>query len=277
MTDRRLTPANGRVAHVSLAGAVPAERHVTGEAATVIAPVADLLAAPGGARDRQMLMGERLLVLDRLQGFAFVQAEKDGYCGYVSETALGPESLPTHWVAAPASFLYAAPDIKTSAHTLISMGARLRVVESGKRFSRLVDGRYALTAHLRPLGEILADPASIAELFVGTPYLWGGNSWSGIDCSGLVQIAFAACGIACAGDSDLQAESLGADIPMEGPFLRNDLLFWQGHVAIVLDADRIIHANTFAMAVAVEDRRAAIARILAQGDGPVTHAKRITG
>lgn len=275
MTDRRTTPANGRVAHAALRGVVAADRFVTGTPASVVLPLADLLASPGGARDRQVLMGDRVLVLDRHRGHAFVQAAKDGYCGYLDEAALGPVTRPTHWVAAPATHLYPAADIKARECASLTMGAQLQIVETGDRFSRIADGRFALTGHLRRLDDRAADPATIAQAFLGTPYLWGGNSRSGIDCSGLAQAAFLACGIACPGDSDQQAAQMGTDITVAGPFRRNDLLFWSGHVAIALDADHLIHATGHAMAVIVEPVGAAVARIAAQGGGPVTRARRI--
>lgn len=275
MTDRRTTPANDRVAHASLRGVIASDLFVTGTAASVVQPLADLVASPAGARDRQVLMGDRVMVLDRHMGFAFVQAAKDGYCGYLDEGALGPVTQPTHWVAAPATHLYTAADIKSRESATLTMGAQLQVVETGDRFSRIADGRFALTGHLRRLDDRAADPATVAEAFLGTPYLWGGNSRSGIDCSGLVQAAYLACGIACPGDSDQQAAQMGADIPVAGPFRRNDLLFWTGHVAIALDADHLIHATGHAMAVIVEPVGTAVARIAAQGGGPVTRARRI--
>ncbi len=135
---------------------------------------------------------------------------------------------------------------------------------------------WLFARHLRPAGAPMDDPVAVAELFFGTPYLWGGNTGDGIDCSGLVQAACLACGIACPGDSDLQESALGAPLADDAPLRRGDLLFWKGHVAWVADAGRILHANAFQMAVAYEAIPAAIARIEAQGDGPVTARRRLS-
>lgn len=274
MSDRRLTPANGRVAHVSLRGKVTAARYVTGEPARIAVALADLLARPGGPRDRQVLMGERLTVLDRHAGFAFVQAERDGYCGYVTEDALADDRAATHWVAAPATHLYRAPDLKTPEVALLTMGARLSVVAEHPRFLETAEGLFVPQPHLRPLGDWLADPAAVAESLLGTPYLWGGNSRSGIDCSGLVQAALLACGIPCPGDSDMQERGVGTALPEGESIRRGDLLFWSGHVAMAVSPGRLIHANGFHMAVGYEETRKAIARIERQGEGPVTAIRR---
>lgn len=275
MSDRRLTPANGRVAHVSLKGAVAAERYVEGDRARIMLPLADLLAGPGGRRDRQVLMGERMLVLDRHEGFAFVQAEKDGYCGYLPEAALGPDRAATHWVAAPATHLYRTPDLKTPEAALLPMGARLTVVAEHPRFLETADGLFAPRPHLRRSGDWAEDPAAVAERFFGTPYLWGGNSRSGIDCSGLVQAALTACGITCPGDSDMQERGLGTALPAGTAYRRGDLFFWKGHVAMAVGPDRLIHANGFHMAVGYEAISEAMARIEGQGEGPVTSVRRL--
>jgi cell wall-associated NlpC family hydrolase len=274
MSDRRLTPANGRVAHVSLKGKVAAERYVTGEPARIALPLADLLARPGGARDRQVLMGERVTVLDRDGGFAFVQAEKDGYCGYLAESALGADRAATHWVAAPATCLFRAPDLKSPDVAWLTMGARLTVVAEHPRFMETADGLFAPRPHLRALGDWATDAAAVAEIFLGTPYLWGGNSRSGIDCSGLVQAALLACGRPCPGDSDQQERSLGTALPDGTAFRRGDLFFWKGHVAMAVSPDRLIHANGFHMAVGHEGIAEAMARIEAQGEGPATSVRR---
>lgn len=273
MNDRRLTPANGRVAHVSLRGKVEADEFVVGEAAAVAIPLADLLREPGGARDRQLLMGDALRVLERRGGHAFVQSAKDDYCGYVEDTALGPAIVPTHWVAAPASHLYPVADMKQRETAALSFGARVRVVGETDRFYE-TDKGFLPRAHLRPVGDTFGDPAEVAVMFLGTPYLWGGNSRAGIDCSGLVQASLLACGIACPGDSDMQ-QTLGRPVSDVADLRRGDLLFWKGHVAMALDQDRMIHANAFRMAVTVEGIAGAIARIGAQGDGPPLTLRRV--
>ena len=264
MTDRRLTPANGRVAHVSLRGTVTVARYVAGEPARIALPLADLLARPDGPRDRQLLQGDRVLVLERLDRHAFVQAEKDGFCGYVALQALGPDLATTHRVAAPATHLYVTPSIKLHELASLSFGCQLDIVGHEGKFAVTDQGLFVPATHLLPVDRSFTDPAVIAELFLGTPYLWGGNSRGGIDCSGLVQAALLACAIPCPGDSDLQWAAVGRLLPADTALLRNDLLFWKGHVAMVVDADRIIHANGFRMAVTYEGIGEAMDRIRQQ-------------
>ena len=275
MSDPRLTPANGRVAHVSLKGLVPADRYVEGVAMRVVAPLADLLVAPAAARDRQMLMGDRLLVLDGREGFAFVQSAKDGHCGYVAEAALGPDLAPTHWVSAPATHLYPEPNLKRREIAALTLGARLTISGDEGRFARTADGQFVPRVHLSPIGTWHSDPAGVAESLLGTPYLWGGNSRQGIDCSGLVQAVLLACGIPCPSDSDLQEEALGKPLTAGTAFRRGDLLFWDGHVAMAMDDTRMIHANARAMAVSLEGIAETIARVDAQGDGPLRVVRRL--
>lgn len=273
MTDRRLTPANGRVALASLRGQVTADRFVDGELATVVVPLADLLAAPDGARDRQLLFGDHVLILERRDGHAFLKSGKDGYCGYVAENALGPAAIPTHWVSAPATHLYPAANMKLRETAALSFGARLSVLAEHERFFETAQG-FVPRPHLRAIDETFRDPAEVAALFLGTPYLWGGNSRSGIDCSGLVQAALLACGIPCPGDSDMQAAQ-GRALAGPDALRRGDLIFWRGHVAMALDESRIIHANAHAMAVTIEGTEAAMSRIAAQGDGAPTAFRRV--
>ncbi|EYD73046.1 C40 family peptidase [Limimaricola hongkongensis] len=270
--DRRLTPANGRVAALDLAGQVRAERYVPGEEVRVVRPVLDLLAAPGGARERQLLMGEAVDRFETREGWAFVRAARDGYCGYVEAAALGEARAATHIVATPATHLYAEDDIKSPDRAHLSFGSRVTVLHELKTTFETPEG-FIPKKHLREIDRPFTDPVTVAQMFFGTPYLWGGNSRLGIDCSGLVQAALLACGMPCPGDSDLQ-ESLGRDVADEAP-QRGDLWFWKGHVALLVDAETIIHANGHAMAVTYEDARKAALRIEAQGGGPVTHRRRL--
>lgn len=273
MSDPRLTPANGRVAAKRLEGAVAAGRYVEGERRRIVRPVVDLLAAPGGRRERQLLFGEEVLVYEDREDWSFVEAARDGYVGYVGSGALGEPAEATHIVAVPASHLYTAPDPKRPEVCGLSFGSRLRIVSAAGGFFETHDGSFVPKPHVRPANRPFADPATVAQLHFGTPYLWGGNSIWGVDCSGLVQAALLACGIPCPGDSDLQ-ETLGAELEEGAPLERGDLLFWKGHVAMAVDPATLVHANGFTMAVSYEPVAEAIARILAT-DGPVRARRRL--
>lgn len=274
MTDRRLTPANGRVAHASLRGLIEAGRFTRGRPARIRPPVTDLLAAPEGARDRQLLMGTPVTVLERRAGWAYVIAGDDGYCGYVATRALAPPQAATHIVTQRSSHLYSAADLKSPDRLAVSMGTRLAITGVERGFALTGEGLAIPAQHIAPLDTALPDPVAVAESLLGTPYLWGGNSAFGLDCSGLVQLCWRMAGRAAPGDSDLQAREMGEVLPDRAKLKRGDLLFWKGHVAIVVDPKRIIHANGHTMSVAYEDTAAAIERI-AGASGP-TGAGQVT-
>lgn len=270
MTDRRVMPANARVA---LKGyAQQGQSEVTAEATSVSKPVADLRDAPNGKRDRQLVMGEQFDVLERHQGWAFGRAAKDGYVGYVAEGDLGFPFTPTHVISARATHVYPADDFKSEAQDSLSFGSRICVVDERRKFFETDTGRFVPKAHVRLIDRPFSDPVTVAQLFFGTPYLWGGNSSFGIDCSGLVQAGFVACGMPCPGDSDQQM-ALGQDA--HSTYARGDLLFWKGHIALCVDGETLIHANAHHMAVSYEPITKAIARIEAQGDGPLTAHRRM--
>ena len=272
--DPRVTPANTRVAHESLRGQVDAPVYTKGTWRRISVGVVDILKAPGGPRNRQALWGERVLELEIHDGFAFVRAEKDGYVGYIAAACLTDDAEATHWVSSLGSHLYPAPDMKHHEVDTLSFGARVTIMGAVNRFLETDTGHFVPTAQLSPVGAVRDDVVASAELFLGTPYLWGGNSRAGIDCSGLVQAALLAAGHDCPGDSDMQ-EMLGTAIADGATLERGDLLFWKGHVALVVDQTRMIHANAYHMAVAYEEIDAGIARIKAQGDGPITARRRL--
>jgi cell wall-associated NlpC family hydrolase len=269
--DRRLTPYSGRIAHISLQGQIDAPL-TEGEAAEITAPLVDLLTKPNGPRDRQLLYGDSVTVIDRDQGFAFVMAAKDGFCGWVAEAALGPATSPTHRVATPATHLYAGPKVQSGERHPLYLNSRVTVTGRDGQWAITPQG-YIPASHLVPVDQPAKDPVAVAEMLLNTPYLWGGNSAAGIDCSGLAQAAMLAADIACQGDSDLQ-ESIGIDISNTAIMQRGDLIFWKGHVAILTGPDQIIHANGKTMSVAYEGLAEAIARIDAQGEGLPTARRR---
>ena len=283
MTDRRRLHSNGRVADAALVGRVEADRFVEGEDRQVIAPVTTLWAEPCGRREREVLFGQGFRLLEERDGFAFGYALRDGHAGYVEAEALAAPRHPvTHVVAARMTQALTAPDFKTGAERfLLSLGARVTVEGPERpegRWSRIATPEGALfvpSVHLRAVDRPEEDPVAVAERLIGAPYVWGGNSALGIDCSGLVQAGCLACGMACPGDSDLQEAELGTPVPEEAPLRRGDLLFWKGHVGWVADPDTLLHANAHHMAVAYEPLHTAIDRIAEQGDGPVTARKRL--
>ncbi len=238
MTDRRLPPAD--IAH-------------RGEVRTVAVAVTDLRRKPGGARDRQLIYGDDFRVLHSDQGWAYGARETDGYMGYLRSDHLTRQRPATHFVSARSSHLYPEADFKSEASLALSFGARLTITAETEKFAQLQTGQFIPRPHIRPISQSFADPVDVAELFLGTPYLWGGNSTWGIDCSGLVQIALLA----------------------NEPPQRGDVLFWKGHVGLLRDPDTLLHANAYHMAVVSEPLDAAIARIKAQGDGDVTQHKRL--
>jgi len=273
-TDRRTLPFSGRVAHSALRGQIEAESYTLGTPARLAVPLADLCATPFGRRERQLLLGAALTVIERREGAAFVRAAQDGYCGWVAEAALAPPQQATHWVSAPGSHLYPEPAVKARETAALSLGARVRVVAEAGKFAETADGAFIPRMHLRELGNWAADPVAVAESLLGTPYLWGGNSRAGIDCSGLVQAALAACGITAPADSDQQCDTLGRALPEGTTPARGDLFFWPGHVAMAVSDTVMIHANGASMSVAYEGIAAALARIEAS-DAPLQALKRL--
>lgn len=237
----------------------------------VALPLVDLLTAPAGVRDRQLIAGEAFCVIDDQDGMSFGFAAKDGFCGWLPTASLVAETAKTHFVASPGTHLYPTPKVQNPEIMPLFIGARVAVSAIEGAWAA-VQGGHVPVAHLRALGDWLADPAAVAETFLGTPYLWGGNSRAGLDCSGLVQGAYLACGIACPADSDLQ---MRAGVEVSGPARRGDLIFWKGHVAMVLDQNRLIHANGYHMAVAIEEICVATTRIAHAGGGPVTARRRL--
>ncbi len=274
MSDKRLTPANARVAAAHLKGVVPAPRYAKGTPHQVTAPVLDLCSAPDGPRVRQVLLGARLTSFEVHAGWHFVQAEADGYCGYVrgSDASLGAAIEVSHRVASFGTHAYAEEDFKSPVQQALPFDARVQVLNERAKFFETNQG-FIPKKHLRPLTRPFVDPVTIAQLHFQVPYLWGGNSTQGIDCSGLVQAALTACDLPCPGDSDMQRATLG--IAATGDYQRGDLVFWQGHVGMMVDADVMIHANAHHMAVAYEPIKDATLRIAAQGDGPVLAHKRL--
>ena len=279
--DARLTLARPDLASSALEGVVRAAAYRTPTAMQCSAPVAAIRKAADASAEQldQLLFGETFEVLDEAGGFAFGQAGRDGYVGYVDMEALSaPVVVPTHRVSALRSYAFSEASLKTPPLALLSMNALVTVEAVEGRYARLARSGWITTDHLKPIGAAFEiDPATVAERFLGAPYLWGGRESLGLDCSGLVQQALYACGLACPRDSD-QQQALGAPLDIGADLkslARNDLVFWRGHVGIMLDETRLLHANGHHMATAVEPLSEAVARIEAAGSAKPTAFRRL--
>jgi cell wall-associated NlpC family hydrolase len=260
--DQRLTLARPDLADAALQGLVRADRFEKTSAFHCAAPAAAIRRDPDPAAEQidQLLYGETFRVIETGRGWGWGQADRDGYVGHVFLADLKPGVLPaTHRVSALRAYAFSRPDIKSPPLALLSLNALVAVEGEEGSFLKAEGSGWIPAVQLKPVGEVETDPAAVAERFLGAPYQWGGRESLGLDCSGLIQQALHACGRFCPRDSD-QQQALGSPVAM-ADLARGDLVFWKGHVGMMLDAARMLHANAFHMQVEVEPVAEAVARI----------------
>jgi cell wall-associated NlpC family hydrolase len=276
--DRRLTPARPEVAAKHLEGRITASRFVEGATMQVKEGVVDIKREPrpDAALDTQALYGELFTVYDEEEGWAWGQLARDGYVGWIAANTLWSRIYtPTHLVSAPRTFVYPGPSIKLPPLLAAPMGAEIVVVEQRDEFAVTSEGGFVFAAHLVALGAWAPDFVAVAENFLNVPYLWGGRSTLGIDCSGLVQAALRLAGVDAPRDTDLQQAALGVEIAPNAPLQRGDLVFWKGHVGVMRDSSLLLHANATHMLVSSEPLERVRARNLERGAGDVTAIRRL--
>jgi cell wall-associated NlpC family hydrolase len=252
LPDPRRHPYRADLAAEQLRGTVAAARYVTGELRQVGAPSLPLRREPrfDATLDTESLLGETVTLFEEHEGWAWVQLARDGYVGYMPGEGLTARiATPTHRIAALRSYVYPEPDPKTPPLALLSLNALVTAAKSEGKFIALAGGGYVFAGHTVPIGEAHPDFVAVAEAFLGAPYLWGGRTSVGLDCSGLVQLAVEAAGHQAPRDADMQAAELGHPLDPDAPLQRGDLVFWEGHVGIMTSDTEFLHANAFHMAV----------------------------
>ena len=276
--DRQLAPVRPDLAASHLRGRVEAPRYAEDRTMQVVEASAPLRrsAEPDAPLETEALHGEAVTVYDESEGFAWAQLERDLYVGYLPLAALGAKTEPTHRVSALRTHAYPGPSIKLPPRMALSLGARLTILRQEGDFAVSADGLWLWGRHLADVGSCEGDFVAVAERFLETPYLWGGRTSEGIDCSGLAQTALTTAGIAAPRDSDMLA-ALGEPVAIDGPapLMRGDLVFWKGHVGIMRDARTLLHANGFHMKAVSEPLDEARARIAASGGGDITSVRRL--
>jgi cell wall-associated NlpC family hydrolase len=277
--DARRNAFRPDLADARLRGVVEATRFAVGEPRVVVGPSTALRRRPGpdAPLDSEALHGERVTVFEsRVDGWSWVQLCGDQYVGYIETTALGEIGpAPTHRVVVPRSFVYPRADVKAPPVSWLPMGAVFAARPHDERFVECDAGGFVIARHVAPLGAPAADFVAVAESFIGVPYLWGGKTGCGLDCSGLVQVALDAAGRSAPRDSDMQERELGAAVNDYAALRRGDLVFWKGHVGVMRDAETLLHANGHHMLVASEPLVEATTRIAARDAGPITAIKRL--
>jgi cell wall-associated NlpC family hydrolase len=275
--DHRLHAYRPDLADMKLRGRIDAKRFVEGVAMGVVVPVATIHreASSTAMQTTQALFGERLMAFEITDDWVWCQLERDGYVGYIAKAAVSKDlTNPTQRVSVPSTFLYPVPDIKSRTPTSLPMNAKLEIVANDEKFSKLSNGKYVFTKHLRPLNEFEPDFVSVAEKFLDVPYSWGGRTAQGLDCSGLVQTSLEISGISSPRDTDMQEIQLGQDLlinDLDG-LRRGDLVFWKGHVGIMADEKTLLHANGYHMMTVKEPLSEAVTRTA----DPITSIKRFS-
>ena len=281
--DRRLAAFRPDLADIRLKGQVEAARFVEGKAAMVSAPVCDLRERPDPAcpLDHQLLLGAPVRTFEKKGEWIWLQSETDRYVGWASARAIVDGRFePTHIVSVPRTFSYPGPDMKFPVTNALSMGSAVRVVAETEtrstKFMILENGEALIARHLRPLAQNETDYVNVAERFLTTPYLWGGSSGFGLDCSGLIQLAMRMCGVDVLRDSDMQAATIGTPIEAGEDYRnlqRGDLVFWRGHIAIYDGQGNLLHANGYTMDVAREPLMTALGRIATLFEKPIGYRR----
>lgn len=273
--DRRIHAFRPDIADVALAGTLFAP-HYAAPMPRAAAAAAFMRSAPSASAEAvsQLLPGEGFAALEITAGWAWGYSLHDHYVGYIEVAHLCDPVAPTHRVSVREALIFSEASIKAPIAGTRPIGSRLCGAVEGNFLK--IDGGFVHMRHVAPVDDLAADPVAVAELCLGMPYLWGGRGGDGIDCSGLVQIALAAAGHSAPRDTDMQRQEIGFALDEHAPLRRGDIVSFPGHVGLMVDEERLIHANAHWMAVVIEPLADVVARLKPNHDRPILSRRRLT-
>jgi cell wall-associated NlpC family hydrolase len=279
--DKRVNAYRPDLAHIDLSDRIGAQHFAIPAPVTCVVPVTGVLLSPDAASENisQLLLGETFICLEKRGDWLWGQCAHDAYVGYVRAAAFagGTLAAATHRVGAAQAHVFSAPSIKSEILNPVYRGSPLAITATDGKFSELGSGGFIRSSTLVPANAVAADWVAQARDFIAAPYVWGGRTRAGVDCSGLVQSALMACGIACPRDSDMQAREIGIAVPEADwqNLQRGDFVFFPGHVGIMHDRQNLLHANAFHMQTLIEPLADVIARLVPDHAQPVTAVRRL--
>lgn len=282
--DPRLTAARPDIAWSGLKGKIDTSKFVAGKIRTISTPYANLKKTPRNTAPllTQGLLGEKFRALEEHGGWAFGQLLEDGYVGYIKLEALGAHIPdPSHLVTVPLTHIYARPDLKTPDPLALPFGAKITIREGAPKagFAEAQGLGWICLRHIARLGVYDKDYVKTASRFLHVPYVWGGKTALGLDCSSLIQLAMTHAGIPCPRDTDQQARSLGHSISNKPDLAlckKGDLVFFKGHAGLMLDGTHLLHANATHMRVTIDDARAVADRLAKEFGDQILDIRRLS-
>ena len=261
--DTRITPIRRDLASTAYKAIVKRKKYVTAKLATVKSAFTPLYSNKGSKLSTQLLYGEECDVFETKNGWSWIQSRRDNYVGYTPTINLTRKIYkPNSKVISLRTVIYTKPDIKSVTKGYLSFNSLVEVIKIKGKYSLIKNLGWCPSLDLVKIKSSKFNHIDLSKQYLDTPYLWGGRDSMGIDCSGLVQNLHQINNRPFPRDTDMQEMFVTNEVKYEKDLKAGDLVFWKGHVAMMIDNSNIIHANAFHMKTAIEPLSTAKKRIL---------------